>query len=166
MPQLLITDEARAFVGVDVPLGTGIVSRREFQRWAAALDDWNPLYFDDEFAREYGYREAVAPALFIGCVTRSPVALGSLRPDGLPAQPSSGMVPLPYTPRYMAGGDVWEFLASAYDGDRITASRRIVALEQKEGRSGPFVIITGRTSYVNQDNVTIALCTDTILARK
>ena len=52
----LIGDEARAFIGKVTHEQEGIVVKKEFQRWAAAVKDRNPLYFDADFARAHGYR--------------------------------------------------------------------------------------------------------------
>ena len=52
MSESLITAEARAMIGRELPTLTGRVNRKEFQRWAVAVKDLNPLYFDEEFAKE------------------------------------------------------------------------------------------------------------------
>ena len=36
---------------------SGVVVKRAFQDWAAAVGDLNPLYFDEAFARSAGHRE-------------------------------------------------------------------------------------------------------------
>ena len=38
-------------------------------------------------------------------------------------------------------------------------------IEQKHGRSGEFVLVTSRTSYVNQDGVTVAETVSSMIAR-
>lgn len=160
----LVGDRARAMVGAEVSRVSGPVTRREFQRWAAAVGDRNPLYFDAEYARAHGYRDVIAPPLYLSYATGGVVDLDALRPDGLPAR-SGAMVPLPKTPRLMAGGDSWEFFAPAYAGDTVTGVRRIETVEQKQGRSGPFVLVTASTTYYNQDGEVLARATDTLLAR-
>ena len=47
----LIPAEARARIGTETGRAQGRVVRQEFQRWAAAVKDRNPLYFDADFAR-------------------------------------------------------------------------------------------------------------------
>src|SRR5690242_11409478 len=96
----LIGDDARALIGAELFRRRGTVVRREFQRWAAAVGDRNPLYFDGEFARAHGYRDVIAPPLFLPVVTLGVADLGALRPDGVPGG-FLGAVPLPHTPRLM-----------------------------------------------------------------
>jgi acyl dehydratase len=162
-PGGLITDEARAMVGAEVSRRTGAVIRREFQRWAAAVGDRNPLYFDAAHARRHGYRDVIAPPLYLPVATLGVVDLDELRPDGVP-EGFLGSVPLPHTLRLMAGGETYEFLEPAYSGDQVTAVRRVRAMEQKTGRSGPFVVVLTETTYAREDGTVLSRATDTMLA--
>ena len=47
----LIDAESAARVGTVAASATGEVNRREWQRWAAAVGDHNPLWFDADYAR-------------------------------------------------------------------------------------------------------------------
>ena len=61
----LIDDAARAMVGRELDRAEGVVTQREFQRWAAAVGDRNPLYFDREYARAHGYPDLVMPPMYL-----------------------------------------------------------------------------------------------------
>ncbi|MFI7589715.1 MaoC family dehydratase N-terminal domain-containing protein [Spongisporangium articulatum] len=159
----LVPDAARATVGTVVSRRSGPVIAREFQRWAAAVGDRNPLYFDAEFAGRHGYRDIVAPPLFLPVAVLGVVDVEQLRPDGVPAG-FLGTVPLPHTPRLMAGGESWEFGEPAHPGDQVTAVRRIRSVEQKAGRSGAFVVVVAETVYTRGDGALLARATDTVLA--
>ena len=52
--QSLIDAESAARVGSVAANATGEVNRRDWQRWAAAVGDDNPLWFDTEYARAQG----------------------------------------------------------------------------------------------------------------
>jgi acyl dehydratase len=160
----LIVPEARAMVGTEVSRRTGPVIRREFQRWAAAVGDRNPLYFDPEYARAHGYRDVIAPPLFLPVAVLGVVDLETLRPDGVP-EGFIGAIPLPHTPRLMAGGDAYEFSRPAYDGDEVTAVRTVASIEQKAGRSGPFVVLVTRTRFLRGAGEELATMSETVLAR-
>jgi acyl dehydratase len=162
----LVGDEARAAVGRVIATATGRVVKKEFQRWAAAVDDRNPLYFDDDFARAHGYREAVMPPLYLPHVTLGVVDLDRLRPDGIPGgSGTSALIPLPRCPRWMAGGESTTFHEPVYDGDEITSVRTVSSIEEKHGRSGAFVVITSATRYQRQDGTLVAEATTTTIAR-
>lgn len=163
----LVTDAALQVIGTVVAESSGTVVRRDFQRWAAAVGDRNPLYFDDVAARAHGYREAVAPPLYLQYVTLGVVDLEALRPDGIPGgSGSAAAVPLPGCTRWMAGGEQTAFYEPAYDGDEITSVRTIAGIEEKHGKSGAFVLITSTIRYTRaRDGVIVAESTVSTIAR-
>jgi len=160
----LIPDEAKAMIGSEAGRASGRVVKQEFQRWAAAVKDRNPLYFDADFARAHGYRDVVAPPLYVQYVTLGVTDQATLRPDGTPGG-QSGDIPLPHAPRRMAGGETWQFHAPLYDGDVITATRRVDDITEKHGRSGRFVLVTWLAEYRNQDDVIVAEARSSMIAR-
>jgi acyl dehydratase len=157
----LVDPREREQVGAEIARATGRVSRRDFQRWAAAVGDHNPLYFDAEYARAAGYRDVVAPPAYVQYATLGVYSLGGLRPDGIP---DAVGVSLSRCPRRMAGGDELVIHHPLYDGDELTAVRRIEAIEQKQGRSGSFVLVTSRVSY-QRGTETVAEIHSTMIAR-
>ena len=160
----LIPDEARAMIGSEAGRASGRVVKQEFQRWAAAVKDRNPLYFDADFARAHGYRDVIAPPLYVQYVTLGVSDLTTLRPDGTPGG-QSGDIPLPGCPRRMAGGENWRFHAPLYDGDVITATRRVDDITEKSGRSGRFVLVTWLAAYRNADGALVAEARSSMIAR-
>ena len=161
----LIPDEARAMIGSETGRASGRVVKQEFQRWAAAVKDRNPLYFDADFARAHGYRDVVMPPMYLSHGTLGVADLDTLRPDGIPGGSGRGDLPLPNTPRRMAGGENITFHHPVYDGDVLTSVRVIEKIEEKHGRSGAFVLVTSRTTYVRQDGVTVAEAVSSMIAR-
>src|SRR5580693_5135908 len=153
--QSLIPPEAAKLIGTEQGQASGIVEKRQFQRWAAAVKDRNPLYFDAEFARAHGYRDVVMPPMYLSHVTHGVADLDTLRPDGIPGG-GPGDLQLPGCQRRMAGGENITFHHPVYDGDVLTSVRVIENIEEKNGRSGAFVLVTSRTTYVRQDGTTVA----------
>ena len=160
----LIPPEASKLIGTEQARATGIVGKKQFQRWAAAVKDRNPLYFDADFARAHGYRDVAAPPLYVQYVTLGVSDLTTLRPDGTPGG-QSGDIPLPGCPRRMAGGETWKFDAPLYDGDVITAIRLVDDITEKSGRSGRFVLVTWLAAYRNADDVLMAEARSSMIAR-
>jgi acyl dehydratase len=160
----LIPGEARAQIGIEIGRAEGRVVKQDFQRWAAALKDRNPLYFDADFARAHGYRDVVMPPMYIGSVTTGVTDLDTLRPDGIPGR-GPGDVSLPQTPRIIFGGESFRFYEPVYDGDTLTSVRVVENIEEKHGRSGPFVLVTMRTTYIRQDGTTVAETVTSTIAR-
>jgi acyl dehydratase len=157
----LVGEAETALIGQVLARSSGRVSRREFQRWAAAVGDRNPLYFDVDYARAAGYPDVIAPPLFVQYVTQGVMDLELLRVDGIPA---AGGVPLPRCPKRMAGGEELVVHAPLFDGDEITAIRTVANIEEKHGRSGRFVLVTSLVTY-QRDGSTVAVNHSTMIAR-
>ena len=60
MTTSLLTPEAFAMIGT-AESGAVEIAARDFQRWAAAAGDLNPLYFDADHLSQYG-NDVLLPA--------------------------------------------------------------------------------------------------------
>lgn len=160
----LIPPEVQARVGAVAAVAAGEVYRRDWQRWAVAVEDHNPLWFDPEVARDHGYDDVVAPPLFVQYAVLGVTPLDELRADGSSGA-VSGSLTFPDAPRRMAGGESTSFHRPCYHGDQITMERRVESVVQKQGRSGPFVLVTWRTTYTNQRDELVAEATTSMIAR-
>ena len=160
----LIPAESLRMVGE--PLGppvSGVIYARESQRYARAAADLNPIYFDEEAAQAAGYRTIVAPPTFLPFPIVREGTLDQVRPDGL-YRTGTRSVSL-NVKRVMFGGEEWDFLEPAYVGDTITAQTRLHSLEEKQGGSGPFVLMATETTYINQDGTVVARSRGRSIAR-
>ncbi|WP_420621334.1 FAS1-like dehydratase domain-containing protein [Candidatus Poriferisodalis sp.] len=148
MSESLIPAESLARVG-EVMSGpvTVVIDRREAQRYAYAVGDENPIYFDEAAAQAAGYRTLVAPPTYVTHAVMQPQTASDLRTDGL-YRDGTGVRLL--VNRMMFGGEEWDFIEPVCIGDEITAVTRLAALDQKEGRKGPFVRQVRETTFVNQ----------------
>lgn len=164
MTETLIDAASAARVGSVVATATGEVNRRDWQRWAAAVDDHNRLWFDAEYARAQGYRDVICPPLFLQYAVLGVTALASLRPDGSSGA-TTGSLAFPRAPRRMAGGESTTFHRPAYHRDQIELVRTIESIVEKEGRSGRFVLVTWRGEYRNEHRELLAEATTSMIAR-
>jgi acyl dehydratase len=160
----LIDAETAARVGTVAATATGEVIRRDWQRWAAAVGDDNPLWFDPDYARANGYRDVICPPLYLQYAILGVTPLSSLRPDGSSGA-ASGSLSFPNAPRRMAGGESTTFHLPAYHRDEVEMVRTISAIVEKEGRSGRFVLVTWHTVYRNQNRELVAEVTTSMIAR-
>jgi acyl dehydratase len=160
----LVPPETRAMVGE--PLGepvSAVITRREAQRYARAVGDLNPIYFDADAARDAGYDGLVAPPTFVGHAVVEGMTLADLRTDGLWID--RGRKVRLGVARNMFGGEEWEFRAPVLVGDTVTAQRRLGAVEEKQGRSGPFVLLHYETEFTNQRDEVVAVSRLVAIAR-
>jgi acyl dehydratase len=162
--QSLIDDESASRVGTVAATATGEVNRRDWQRWAAAVGDHNPLWFEPEYARAQGYRDIICPPLYLQYAVLGVTALNGVRPDGSSGA-MSGSLAFPRAPRRMAGGESTSFCGAAYHRDEIEMVRTIESIVEKQGRSGRFVLVTWRTVYRNQHDELLAEATTSMIAR-
>lgn len=162
--QGLIPEETFALVGklLDEPLA-GTITLKESQRFALAVGDRNPIYFDEAAARDAGYRGIVVPPIFLAWALAPHRPLEDLRRDGL--YRGRGKRVALKVKRAMFGGDEWEYFAPVYAGDTITATVRLESLEEKQGSSGPFVLQITETRYTNQNGELVARALGRSIAR-
>lgn len=162
--QSLVDAESASRVGTVAATATGEMNRRDWQRWAASVGDHNPLWFDPDYAKRFGYRDIICPPLYVQYAILGVTALGELRPDGSSGA-VSGSLAFPRAPRRMAGGESTTFYLPAYHRDEITMVRTIESIQEKHGRSGSFVLVTWRTVYQNQHVELVAEATTSMIAR-
>jgi acyl dehydratase len=154
MSSSLIPDETLARVGqLLVQPVSVVIDQRESQRYALAVGDENPVYFDEDAARAAGHRTIIAPPTFVTHAIVPPRANDQLRLDGL--WKDRGGVRLDVE-RMMFGGEEWDLLEPVCVGDTITAETRLAGVDQKEGSKGPFVRVVRETTFTNQDGTVVA----------
>lgn len=149
-------------VGQEFDRRRGVVSTQEFQRWAAAVGDLNPLYFDTDFAQAHGYRDVIMPPLYVGHVMSGVRMLSELRPDGSPLTLGGLALPIAHD-RRMAAGDSLDDIRPVYGGDELTAVTRLAAVSTKSGTSSTFVLVQWGTRYSNQDGVLVSDLTSGVI---
>ncbi|HEY0226632.1 MAG TPA: MaoC family dehydratase [Mycobacterium sp.] len=160
----LIDGDSAARVGTIAASATGEVYQRDWQRWAAAVGDHNPLWFDPEHARANGFRDIICPPLFLQYAVLGVTRLESLRPDGSSGAVSGGLA-FPRAPKRMAGGESFQFRLPAYHRDEIAMVRTIESIVEKQGRSGRFVLVIWHTVYRNQHSDLVAEASTSMIAR-
>jgi acyl dehydratase len=160
----LIDEASAAAVGTVAATASGEVNRRDWQRWAAAVGDHNPLWFDGEYARANGYHDVICPPLYLQYCVLPVSPLTSLRPDGSSGAVSGGLA-FPRAPKRMAGGETTTFHLPSYHRDEIDMVRTIASIVEKQGKSGVFVLVTWHTTYHNQRAELVAEATTSMIAR-
>lgn len=150
----LIPAETRARIGqlLADPV-TVEIDRRESQRYAYAVGDVNPVYFDEAAARAAGHRTIIAPPTFVTHAVVPPRPNEELREDGLWRDVARVRLDVE---RMMFGGEEWDFLEPVCVGDSVTAETRLADVDQKDGSKGPFVRVVRETTFTNQDGTVVA----------
>jgi hypothetical protein len=129
---------------IGIPLGGGQLKdpivANDLRRWAQGMQNPNPLYYDDGFAREHDSRfgDLVAPQSFA-------VATDDSHGAGPAIQ---GMIPGTHM---LFGGDEWWFFGPRMrPGQRITRDRMLFDYRvTKTSFAGPTLFSRGDTTYIN-----------------
>ena len=153
----MIPEEARAKVGRESPRRIlGEVAKRDIGRFAQAVGDPNPLYFNEDFAKKSRYGGIIAPPLFYLTFVYDLGPHAVTGADGRPKTPNGvelyAGIEYPRLPlkNTLAGGWEVEFLQPLRPGDTISVIGKIVGLHEKEGKSGKMAFVVSENSYFNQ----------------
>jgi len=153
-------DSARRFIGYTWEVrAPEPVTVSEVRRFVQAVMDPDPLYYDEAYARGTRYGGVVCPPLFPLNAFRTPP--GPHDPltegfrtdadfDGLVREEGFPDLPLPFKRVLNAGTEV-EVYALARPGDRLVARNRILDIQEKQGRSGPFVLVTVESQVFTEE---------------
>lgn len=140
-----ITDEAlaelRQRIGVEYTIPNPFnrfASHDTIRHFALGIGDTNPLWLDDDYARQTRFGTIVAPPGFL-------LSCGMPRSTGLPGIHA------------MHTGHDWEFLRPVRLGDRITCRVSLHSLTEKQGQfAGRQFHEIDRAVYLNQDGEVLA----------
>lgn len=120
------------------------------RRMALAIQDMDPIHFEEDVARARGYRGIVAPwpllwLVFFNC-------------REAPLKFSFGKATI-------HGGDSYEFHEPMIAGDMVTVTALVSETSVKQGRSGAMGFITTRREFRNQYGQLCAVMNTTNIRR-
>ena len=142
----------------------GRIDRLWAQRYAIAVDDLNPLYFDEDFARRHGHAGLVVPPNYLATLRHAPEAgppESGLLADGMAPSarpPLAGLMG-------MGGGQSLTFHRYVCCGEHVDVEARVVAVQEKQGRNGPLVIIENELLYLTETGERLLTLRNTLLCR-
>ena len=118
------------------------VEQGHVRAFAEAIEDANPIWANEMFARRTPFGGIVAPPTFLRVVSVQSI---EELPDHFPFK------------RLLDGGSEWEYLHPVRIGDTVTAVSRITDLYGRIGRLGPMVFIVSEITYTNQLSQVVAI---------
>jgi len=127
---------------IGVPLGGGelkdAISANDIRRWTQAMQNPNPLYFDERHAGASRFGRLVAPLSFAVCTDDSHGAAPAIQ----------GTIPGTHM---LFGGDEWWFYGPRiFPGDTFRHERMLFDYKLTQTKfAGPTMFSRGDTSYVN-----------------
>lgn len=147
-----ITDELGDKIGVEWEPRVYEIEKGMIRRFVQAIDDPNPLWQDEEFAKKSQYGGIIAPPTFMPIVGNE--------------QFQSQAVSLLGEGR-LHGGTELECFLPIRPGDAITVTTRIADMRERQGRRmGKMVFVSFEVTYKNQRQELVARCRQTLIGYK
>jgi acyl dehydratase len=141
-------------VGDGVPIvGPDPVNLPMIRHWAAAFDDWNPVYTDREFAAASRFGEIVAPPLMLQTWTMAtPKLTGIAQRGGSPVEsrraPVLELLDGAGYVATLAANSEFEIVRYLHLGDEVSTTTDIESIsERKQTRVGTGYFVTWVTTY-------------------
>ena len=139
IPNEIITDEMRSFIGLESDPVTYVVEKHSIEHFARAIGESNPIYFDEQFAKDN-----------VGGIIAPPTFIRLFRPKRLEKQFPDSFSNL------VDGGSSYTFYEKIFVGDKITVVSKLKDLFIKSGSFGDMMFKISLTSYTNQKNILVA----------
>ncbi|HUI02234.1 MAG TPA: MaoC family dehydratase N-terminal domain-containing protein [Acidimicrobiales bacterium] len=126
------------------------------RHWAAAFEDWNPVYTDPAAAERSRFGEIVAPPLMLQTwIMATPIITGIAERGGSPIEVDEDYALAVFDEAGWVGtlatNSEFEILRYLRPGDVVSATTTIESIsEEKQTRLGPGRFVTWATTYTDQ----------------
>lgn len=162
MSDSFLTAEIMAIVGTSSPGRQGLVSADGIQKFAAAIDDRNPLYFDRAAARAAGYADVIAPPLYAAAATRPVPFRDGLLDDGqYETVAPPGLTHL----QTMLAGQNWELFRPAVAGEEVIETFTTRSITERKGSTGNIVFVEKEATIASADGDPIQRYSNILILR-
>ena len=128
------------------------IEKQRLRFFAKATGQTDPIYFDEQAARENGHPSILAPPTFLTVVGHEQ------------EKPYKYITDLGIDfGKILHAGQTYKYYKPVYAGDVITMESQIVDLYEK--KNGALQFIEFQSTYANQDNIMVAESLATLVAR-
>ena len=161
----MIPEEVTKLMGKTGDIMIMDVEKGAIKRYADAVGDYNPLYWDEEYAKNSRYGSIIAPPGFFGWPTRRTGATPTFPTFAKLLDEAAATLAQAGYNRALDGGIVYEFFQPIRAGDILTALPRIASVSEREGKSGKMLFSIIETTYTNQNGDLVAKARHTMIYR-
>jgi acyl dehydratase len=166
----MLPEDITKFIGKSVGVVACEVEKGAIKKFADAVEDPNPLYWDERHAGKSRYGSIVAPPGFFGWPVNLPRGMTFQRPTDIsePPEVAEGMrVALAKAGywRVVDGGIEYEFFQPVRAGDMLTAKSIIKEIREREGKTGKMAFVIIETAYHNKKDELVAKARATAIYR-
>ena len=167
----MLPEEVTKLIGQKTGVRMFEVEKGAIKKFADAVDDRNPLYWDDEYARNSRYGSIIAPPGFFGWPLEwAPGVTFPLFPESTGVGETNiktreTLAKEGYG-RTLDGGMEYEFFIPVRAGDILASSVTITDIVEREGKTGSMVFVFNEITYVNQNGELVAKARQTSIHRQ
>ncbi|WP_342430952.1 MaoC family dehydratase [Neobacillus sp. FSL H8-0543] len=161
-----VAEHFKASIGQKNEEHLGIMSGLMIQRYALAIGDDNPLYHDQEYARQRGYADIIAPPNMVASIMDWTVGLKEedLHEDGTPK--TGGILPPSLQGvRVMGGGEMKKFYNPIVAGTDLYLTTEVIDTHVKEGKKGLIAFLVLKNTYKDEKEKIYCISERTVIAR-
>jgi acyl dehydratase len=130
----------RSALGVESASVSYDVEKGAIRKFAEAIEDDDPIYYDEKAARAAGFKTIVAPPTF----------LCTFRAQELPD------LKIQFGRVRLNGGNEYEYYQPIYAGDTITLTAKYADVSERSGRTGNMVFVITELTFKNQHGEVVA----------
>ena len=150
----------KKYIGMETEQKTGEpVLAKDIRRYALAIDDPNPEYYDEEVAKNGKYGNLAAPPGYICWAVQDPKLekrFEDLGEDGLSNFLGVPEFPDAWSLGWVRAGEEYEFFKPVFVGDQVSVTLKLLDVYEKEGKSGHLIFTTSEATYTNQNGDLLA----------
>jgi len=154
----MVPDSLKQYIGKVDPPHLREVEKGAIRRYADAVGDDNPLYYDEEYAKKSRYGCIIAPPGFFGWAKKTISSSEGL--VGL----IGAMIEAGYA-GILDGGMAYDFYLPVRVGDTLVVSPKVADITLKEGKT-KMMILRFEASYTNQNGDLVAKSYQTLIGRQ
>ena len=155
-----IIEELRGKIGVIAEPMLYQVEKGAIRRFIEAVEDFNPLYWDEEYARKTRYGSVIAPPGFFGLPDGEVIGAGIIPDFGILLTPILNSFPSfieIVVTGGVNGGTEGTFFRPVRVGDILLTYFKLSDITEKSGKFGPMVFFTFEQTFKNRVNQLVAI---------
>ncbi len=151
----MIPEEMKKLIGTSTGVRFYEVEKGAIRRFADAIEDANPIYRDEEYARNSKYGSIIAPPGFFGWPVEQ--ARGGPLAIDIPIELESAFEKYGYPlSLVLDGGMEYEFFLPVRAGDILSAVTTVRNLRERTSDTGSIIVSFLDTVYHNQQGEPVA----------
>jgi acyl dehydratase len=156
----LLPDELKQFIGRSVDTSVFEIEKEPIRRFADAVGDLNPLYWDEEYARKSRFGSIIAPPGFLSSLwfTGRSVKWGTKERPTESLGPPALMDALTRAgyKKILDTGIDYDIFGVVKAGQTIAAVSVVKDIMERSAKEGKVVFLVTETTYTNQDGQPVA----------